>query len=444
MAGIAALARELGHHVTGSDEHAWPPMSDQLREQGIEVLPGYDPAHLDPAPDQIIVGNAMSRGNPAVEHMLDQRLPYTSGPAWLAEHLLRERWVLAVAGTHGKTTTSAMLAWVLDSAGMQPGFLIGGVPRNFDSSARVGNAPFFVIEADEYDTAFFDKRSKFVHYHPKTQVVTNIEHDHVDIFPDIASILRQFHHLVRILPRRGELVHAAGDAHIAEVLALGCWSPCRSFGDGGEWTADLEAADGSCFSVLRAGDRVGRVEWDLIGTHNVNNALAAIAAAAHAGVAPAQAADALGRFQSVKRRLEVRGCEQGVTVYDDFAHHPTAIQSTLAGLRAKVGGERILALLDPRSNSMRAGLHRDTLAASLGTADRVWIHAPADVDWDLEQVASELGSHCTLEASLDNLVDTVVREARPGDHVLAMSNGAFGGIHQRLLQALSNSQGAAQ
>lgn len=437
MAGIASLARELGHRVSGSDENAWPPMSDQLRAQGIDVLPGYNAEHLEPAPDQVIVGNALTRGVPVIEHLLNSQLAYTSGPAWLAENLLAKRWVLAVAGTHGKTTTSAMVAWILDWAGMNPGFLIGGVPQNFDASARIGAAPFFVIEADEYDTAFFDKRSKFVHYRPRTLVINNIEHDHIDIFPDLASIFRQFHHLVRILPSQGGLIHGHADANVEQVLAQGCWTPRQTVGDGGDWSAKLLSRDGSHFDIYRQGKPVATVDWELIGAHNVHNALSAVGAAAHAGVIAEHAGNALGRFVNVKRRLENRGCFSGITVYDDFAHHPTAIETTLAGLRAKVGSHRILALLDPRSASMRRGLHGDTLANSLREADLVWLHSPPEVDWDTGVVAASLGEHCRIAADVEQIVTEVVREGRPNDHVLVMSNGSFGGIHERLLQTFS-------
>jgi UDP-N-acetylmuramate: L-alanyl-gamma-D-glutamyl-meso-diaminopimelate ligase len=436
MAGIASLARELGHQVSGSDENAWPPMSDQLRAEGIDVLPGYAADHLEPAPDQVIVGNALTRGMPVIEHLLNSQMDYTSGPAWLADNLLRQRWVLAVSGTHGKTTTSAMLAWILDWAGMNPGFLIGGVPQNFNSSARIGSSPFFVIEADEYDTAFFDKRSKFVHYYPRTLVINNIEHDHVDIFPDLASIIRQFHHLVRILPSQGGLIHGHADKNVEQVLAQGCWTPRQSVGDGGDWTAKLLSKDGSRFDIYRGGKAVASIDWDLIGQHNVHNALSAVCAAAHAGVIAEHAGDALGRFKNVKRRLETCGQVGGITVYDDFAHHPTAIQTTLAGLRAKVGTDRILALLDPRSASMRMGLHGDTLAGSLKAADRIWLHSPAEITWNTRAVTDALGSRCEIATDVQQIVTAVANEARCGDHLLVMSNGSFGGIHEKLLQAL--------
>ena len=439
MAGLASLAVELGHRVTGSDANAWPPMSDQLRALGIEVMQGYVVEHLEPCPDQTIIGNALTRGNPAVEHILDHQLPYVSGPGWLAQHLLRDRWVLAVSGTHGKTTTSAMLAWILESAGLRPGFLIGGVPQNFGVSARIGDAPYFVIEADEYDTAFFDKRSKFVHYHPKTLIINNIEHDHVDIFPDIESIYRQFHHLVRIVPSQGQIVYPAADEHVRRVLELGCWTPVRTTGLGGDWTATRSRKDDSEFEVHEDGQPMGRVQWPLIGEHNVSNALAALAAARHIGLDIETAARSLTHFENVKRRLEHIGTVNDISVYDDFAHHPTAIRTTVAGLRARVGDARILAVLDPRSNSMRAGLHRETLAQSLLDADKVWLHAPSGLDWNPEQIIASLGSRGAGAGTVDDIVSALRESAKPGDHVLLMSNGAFGGIYTKLLDALEPS-----
>ncbi len=438
MAGIAAIARQQGHRVTGSDENAWPPMSDQLAAQGIEVLRGYDRGHLVPAPDLVIVGNAMTRGNPAVEHLLDNRLPYVSGPDWLARSVLAERWVLAVSGTHGKTTTTALLAWMLESAGLRPGFLIGGVAENFGISARLGEPPFFVIEADEYDSAFFDKRSKFVHYHPKTLVITNIEHDHADIFPDLASILQQFHHVVRIVPSTGLIVHAAGDDNIDAVLRRGCWTPCQSFGPGGEWCWRLNSVDGTEFNALRSGASLASVRWALLGEHNVANALAALAAAFHAGVPAAAAAQALRTFASVKRRLERVGSAGGVTVYDDFAHHPTAIRATITALRARVGGARILAALEPRSNSFRLGLHEKTLLPSLEGADRFWVLEGPDLAWDLAAAMRQAPREGRLGSSVEAIIEEIAHCAASGDHVLIMSNGDFGGIHGRLLEALGN------
>jgi UDP-N-acetylmuramate: L-alanyl-gamma-D-glutamyl-meso-diaminopimelate ligase len=436
MGGIALLARALGHRVTGSDANVYPPMSTQLEAAGIGLMEGYDPAHLDPAPDVVVVGNAMKRGIPAVEAMLDRGLRYCSGPEWLRDNLLVDRWVLAVAGTHGKTTTASMLAWVLEDAGLSPGFLIGGVPLDFGLSARLGDAPFFVVEADEYDTAFFDKRSKFVHYRPSTLILNNLEFDHADIFDDLGQIQRQFHHLVRTVPGRGLIVHPGADSEIDDVLAMGCWTPCESFGEQGRWTARLLVADGSRFAVMLDGDPIGEVDWGQTGLHNVNNALAVLAAARHAGVPVGAGIAALGRFKGVKRRMELRGEVAGVSVYDDFAHHPTAIATTLEGLRRRVGAQRILAVLEPRSNTMRLGVHNRELAASLEAADRVFVFAPADLGWNAASVFAVLGERAAVHADLDGLVRQVVAESRTGDQVLVMSNGGFGGIHQKLLDRL--------
>ncbi|MBZ0072743.1 MAG: UDP-N-acetylmuramate:L-alanyl-gamma-D-glutamyl-meso-diaminopimelate ligase [Gammaproteobacteria bacterium] len=443
MGGVALLARAAGHTVSGSDMNVYPPMSTQLEAAGIVLQEGYHPEHLQPAPDQVVVGNALSRGNPAVEYMLDQGLAYTSGPQWLAEEVLAGRWVLAVAGTHGKTTTSAMLAWILDYAGLQPGFLIGGVPTNFGVSARLGEGPFFVVEADEYDTAFFDKRSKFVHYRPRTAILNNLEFDHADIFPDVAAIQRQFHHLVRSVPGTGLIVSKAEDAHLAEVLDMGCWTPVEQVSatgapgvPGALWQAGSRSADGSRFEVILGGVSQGEVRWDQLGDHNLHNALAAIAAARHAGVPVAQAIAALGEFRGVRRRMEVRGVVRGATVYDDFAHHPTAIETTLAGLRARAGAARILAVLEPRSNSMRLGVHRAALAPALAAADRVWLYEPPGLGWDLADIAQAAVPPTDVLGDIDALVAAITAEARPGDHIVIMSNGGFGGIHGKLLAAL--------
>lgn len=440
MGGLALLAREAGYEVSGSDANVYPPMSTQLERAGITLGEGYQASHLDPAPDLVVIGNALSRGNEAVEYVLDRGMRYTSGPQWLAEHVLQDRWVLAVAGTHGKTTTASMLAWILEHAGLSPGFLIGGVPGNFGRSARLGEAPFFVVEADEYDTAFFDKRSKFVHYRPRTLILNNLEFDHADIFPDLESIQRQFHHLVRTVPGSGLIVNNAADANLARVLEAGCWTPLESVSSGepgAHWQARKLAADGSEFEVLVAGAVAGTVRWDQSGEHNMHNALSAIAAARHAGVPPAQAIAALGEFAGVKRRLEVRASIDGVTVYDDFAHHPTAITTTLEGLRQRVGAEqRILALLEPRSNTMRMGIHRDTLAPSLKAADRIWFYQPEGLDWDLAAIAAECDSPAQVETSVDAMINAVLDVARPDDHVVIMSNGAFGGIHEKLVARL--------
>jgi UDP-N-acetylmuramate: L-alanyl-gamma-D-glutamyl-meso-diaminopimelate ligase len=439
MGGLALLARALGHRVTGSDANVYPPMSTQLEAVGIALQEGYDPAHLQPAPDLVVVGNALGRGNPAVEYMLDAGLRYTSGPQWLAERLLADRWVLAVAGTHGKTTTAGMLAWILERAGLEPGFLIGGVPANFGDSARLGGGKCFVIEADEYDTAFFDKRSKFVHYRPRTLVLNNLEFDHADIFDDLAMIQRQFHHLVRTVPASGRLIVPARDTALEEVLAMGAWTPNETFGleGGADWQLEAECPDHSRFQVLRQGARVGTVNWGLVGRHNAANALAALAAAAHAGVDPALGVQALGDFRNVKRRLELRGEVGGVRVYDDFAHHPTAIRLTLDGLRQQVGSQRIIAILEPRSNSMRMGVHSAGLADSLRAADQVLLFAGPGLGWDPRQALASLGERGQVFASVATIVDNVSARARPGDHILIMSNGGFEQIHQRLLEALA-------
>ncbi len=438
MGGIAALAQAAGHRVTGSDRGVYPPMSTQLEALGIGLIEGYDPAQLDLAPDVVVVGNVMSRGNALVERLLDSGIPYTSGPQWLAEHVLGSRHVVAVAGTHGKTTTSCMVAWILDQAGLSPGFLVGGVPADFDRSARLGEGAPFVVEADEYDTAFFDKRAKFVHYRPRTLLLNNLEFDHADIYPDLAAIQRQVHHLVRTVPASGRIVVNGADAALAETLALGCWTPRETFSHraAADWQARLETPEGSRFEVLRGGEPVGRVDWPLIGLHNVDNALAAIAAACHAGAAPAAAADALSRFRGVRRRMELRGVAAGVTVYDDFAHHPTAIATTLAGLRSRVGQARILAVLEPRSNTMKLGVHRDELAGAFAAADRVWLYRPPDLGWDLGEVAHAAGATASVAGDVGALVAAIASEAAPGDHVVVMSNGGFEGLHGRLLGAL--------
>lgn len=438
MGGIALLARAMGHEVSGSDANVYPPMSTQLKEAGIQLMEGYEPEHLKPAPDCVVVGNAMSRGNPAVEYVLDAGLPYASGPQWLSEHVLQDRWVLAVAGTHGKTSTASLLAWILEDAGLAPGFLVGGIPQNFGLSARLGETPFFVVEADEYDTAFFDKRSKFVHYRPRTLVLNNLEFDHADIFDDLPMIQRQFHHLVRTVPGSGLIITPAGDQALDEVLDMGCWTPLERFGQGekAQWQAQLHAPDGSSFDVLFEGEIQGRVEWELTGRHSVDNALAAIAAARHSGVPASAAIDALGRFQNVKRRMELRGEVAGVSVYDDFAHHSTAIETTLHGLRARVGDQRIIAVLEPRANTMRMGVHASLLPASLETADQVLVYSPPSLNWDAQGVFSAMGDKTRVYEQVSDIVGDVVAAARSGDHVLVMSNGGFENIHQRLLDAL--------
>lgn len=444
MGGLAMLARALGHRVSGSDANVYPPMSTQLEAAGIALMEGYEASHLDPAPDVVVVGNAMKRGMPVVEAMLDRGLRYCSGPEWLREHLLGERWVLAVAGTHGKTTASSMLAWILEEAGLQPGFLIGGVPLDFGVSARLGEAPFFVVEADEYDTAFFDKRSKFLHYRPRTLILNNLEFDHADIFDDLGQIQRQFHHLVRTVPGTGLILHPGGDEALQQVLQRGCWTPCETFGAHGRWDARLLEPDGSRFDVRCDGRLVGEVAWGHSGLHNVENALACLVAARHVGVPLEVGLAALGRFRGVKRRMELRGEVAGIRVYDDFAHHPTAIATTLGGLRQRVGDQRILAVLEPRSNTMRLGVHNHTLAASLGQADRVYVHAPSDLAWDAAPVFSALGERATLHQAIERLLEDLLTEVRPKDHVLIMSNGGFGGIHQRLLEHLRQRFDAAE
>jgi UDP-N-acetylmuramate: L-alanyl-gamma-D-glutamyl-meso-diaminopimelate ligase len=501
MGGIAALARELGHTVEGSDANVYPPMSTQLEQLGISLKQGFSAAHLEPAPDLVIVGNALSRGNPAIEHMLDARLRYVSGPQWLGETLLADRRVLAVAGTHGKTTTTSLLAWILESQQRAPGFLVGGVPANFGVSARVEpgfgigdsglgmsgvqkrgqqkrgqstfseqgpqtavdpppkrysdpgfdsdqsripnpqSQPLFVIEADEYDTAFFDKRSKFVHYRPTIAILNNLEYDHADIFPDVAAIQRQFHHLVRTVPGNGRLIVNAEDTHLAEVLAMGCWTPVDTFGiDAGDWRARLTAADGSAFVVSHRGHELGEARWNLVGRHNVMNALAALAAAHAADVDVAAALPALADFRNVARRLELVGEHAGVRVYDDFAHHPTAIATTLAGLRAKVGDARILVGMEPRSNSMRMGAHADELAPSLRDADAVVFLQRPELAWDASRIVAGLNGRGRTAARVDELIASLLDGVRAGDHVVFMSNGGFEGAPRKFFAALEASR----
>jgi UDP-N-acetylmuramate: L-alanyl-gamma-D-glutamyl-meso-diaminopimelate ligase len=443
MGGIAAIASAAGHRVTGSDRNVYPPMSTQLEALGIGLIEGYDAAQLDPAPDVVVVGNVMTRGQPVVEALLERGIPYASGPEWLAREVLRDRWVLAVAGTHGKTTTSSLLAWILEHAGLAPGFLIGGVPANFGTSARLGTAPFFVIEADEYDTAFFDKRAKFVHYRPRTLVLNNLEYDHADIYPDVAAIERQFHHLVRTVPGGGRIIWNAADARLRETLAMGCWTPLEGFASRAaseaHWTGRAAGGveDYSRFEVLELGQPRGTVEWGLIGAHNMENALAAIAAARHAGVTVEAAIEALRSFAGVARRMQLRGEANGVRVYDDFAHHPTAIATTVDGLRRRVGSARIVAVLEPRSNTMRMGVHRESLAGSLAGADEVWLYTPPDLGWDPAGVLAALGSRGHGCGDIAALARELARALRPGDHALIMSNGGFGGLHEKLLSELA-------
>ena len=437
MGGLAALAREAGHRVTGCDANVYPPMSDQLRSLGIELIEGWGTEQLALKPDLFVVGNVVTRGNALMEAILNAGLPYTSGPQWLADHVLQGRHVLAVAGTHGKTTTTSMLAWMLEHAGLQPGFLVGGVPLNFGVSARLGSGKTFVIEADEYDTAFFDKRSKFVHYRPRTAILNNLELDHADIFENLAAIERQFHHLVRTVPGQGRLVVNAREESLQRVLAMGCWSEVLRFGARKEEPGALRArGEPHAFDVLRGSLKIARVEWGLLGEHNQLNALAAIAAAEHVGVAPEVAARALASFENVRRRLELRGEAGGVKVYDDFAHHPTAMRTTVNGLRRKVGSERILAVFEPRSNTMKLGTMKAQLPWSLEEADLAFCHS-GGLGWNAEEALAPMGAQVVVCDSIDKLIDRVVNAARPGDNILCMSNGGFGGIHAKLLAALA-------
>ncbi|MCH1414150.1 UDP-N-acetylmuramate:L-alanyl-gamma-D-glutamyl-meso-diaminopimelate ligase [Glaciecola sp. HTCC2999] len=435
MGGIAALAKSLGHTVTGSDRNVYPPMSTQLEGLGITLTEGYDVAQFEPEPDMVIIGNAMSRGNPAVEYVLDRNLPYTSGPQWLLDNLLKDRWVLAVAGTHGKTSTSSVLAWILEFAGYTPGFLIGGVPENFGVSARIGEGNFFVIEADEYDSAFFDKRSKFVHYRPRTLVLNNLEFDHADIFDDLNAIKKQFHHLVRSVPANGLILSEKHDNNMQDVLEMGCWTTQEFISK--DWTAQKTQADGGRFEVYYQGQLQGEVNWSLIGDHNVHNGLMAIAAAHNVGVTTDIAIESLSEFVNVKRRMEIKGTVANITVYDDFAHHPTAIKTTVEGLKANVGVQRILAILEPRSNTMKLGIHKDQLTESWAQADEVYIFEPASLSWSIDEVARDSVAPVHPYQDVDKLVEAVVKEAQPSDHILVMSNGGFAGIHDKLLNALS-------
>ena len=437
MGGIALLARSAGHKVTGCDANVYPPMSTQLTEQGIELIEGFGEEQLALRPDVWVVGNVVTRGNPLMEAILNRGERYTSGPQWLAENVLQGKWVLAVAGTHGKTTTSSMLAWILEAAGKKPGFLIGGVPGNFGVSARSSEAPCFVIEADEYDTAFFDKRSKFVHYRPRTALLNNLEFDHADIFPDLAAIETQFHHLVRTVPSQGKVLSPAGDAALGRVLSRGCWAERETFGASGDWTSRV--LDGTAFEIRAPGGASSIVRWTLLGEHNRQNALAAVAAAHHAGVSVEDAASGLGAFANVRRRLELRGTAGGVEVYDDFAHHPTAIEVTLDALLEKPAarGGRLIAVLEPRSNTMKLGVMKDRLADSLKKADRVFCYTEG-LAWDANEVLASLGGKVRTEGNLQSLVESIASEARAGDRILVMSNGGFGGIHGKLLERLGH------
>jgi UDP-N-acetylmuramate: L-alanyl-gamma-D-glutamyl-meso-diaminopimelate ligase len=440
MGGLALIARSAGHRVTGCDAGVYPPMSTQLQEQGIELIEGFDPSQLTLKPDLFIVGNALSRGNPLIEAILEAGLPYISGPQWLGQEILQGQHVLAVAGTHGKTTTSSMLAWILQQAGLEPNFLIGGVAPGLEVSARYQpQRSFFVIEADEYDTAFFDKRSKFVHYRPRTAILNNLEYDHADIFPDLAAIETQFHHLLRTVPRHGLVLAPAQDQALARVLARGCYSNLITTGQATGW--HTQSVDAQSFNVLNGAQVLGRVQWSLTGAHNQHNALVALLAAEHVGVSPAQGIAALNQFAGVKRRMETRGTINGVTVYDDFAHHPTAIQTTLEGLRAKVGTERILAVLEPRSNTMKLGTMAARLPAALAAADLVFCFGQNEgkqaLGWDPSVVLASLSNRLHAHHQLDDLVLALTSHARPGDHIVVMSNGGFGGIHTKLLKALA-------
>ena len=449
MGSLAQLAKQLGHRVTGSDANVYPPMSTQLEQAGIELIQGYDPSYLQPPhmptpPDLVVVGNAMSRGNPSVEYVLNQGIPYTSGPQWLRDHVLQGKWVLAVAGTHGKTTTSSMLAWILEYAGMEPGYLIGGVTKNFPTSARIGKTPFFVVEADEYDSAFFDKRSKFVHYNARTVILNNLEFDHADIFPDLAAIQKQFHHLIRTVPNNGLLISPVNDAALNEVFQQGYWTPQQQFAVIGEannvaaeWQAKLLVMDGSAFAVIHNGEEVAQVHWSQTGIHNVNNGLAALIAARHVGVTPEHSAKALEQFAGVKRRMECLADVHSIKVYDDFAHHPTAIKTTLAGLRAKVGAEKIIAIIEPRCNTMRMGVHKNALNKSITDADDVLWYQPPDVDWAMDEIVNKSPVPAKLVRDLEELIHCAISISEPNTHIVIMSNGGFGGVHRKLVDQLT-------
>lgn len=443
MGGLALLARAKGHRVTGSDANVYPPMSTQLEEQGIELIQGFDPSQLGDAgsyPDIVVIGNAMSRGNPCVEAVLNLGIPYTSGPQFLVDHILPERWVLAVSGTHGKTSTSSMLAWILEDCGYQPGFLIGGVPQNFGVSARLGESAFFVVEADEYDSAFFDKRSKFVHYHPRTLVINNLEFDHADIFADLAAIQKQFHHQIRTVPGQGKVIWPADSHAVKQTIDMGCWSEQETYHSSEVtkgWHAKALSDDCHEFEVFFDGQSQGVLDWALIGQHNIENAVMAIAAARHVGVAPSAAIDALARFVPPKRRLELLDTVNGVSVYDDFAHHPTAIATTIKGMRAKVGQTKITIVLEPRSNTMKSGVHKDTLAHSMLQADEAFLYQADTIDWNMKEAMEAAVIPVTVLHQIDDVVAKVAASAKPGDTIVVMSNGGFGGLHKKLLAALA-------
>ncbi|QBY03810.1 UDP-N-acetylmuramate:L-alanyl-gamma-D-glutamyl-meso-diaminopimelate ligase [Thalassotalea sp. HSM 43] len=437
MGGIAAIAKEMGFRVSGCDANVYPPMSTQLEQLGIELKQGYKTEHLADEPDMVIVGNAMSRGNPMVEYVMERNIAYTSGPQWLLDNVLKHRWVLAVSGTHGKTTTSSMLAWILEYAKLAPGYLIGGVPQNFGTSARLGNSPFFVIEADEYDTAFFDKRSKFVHYRPRTLIMNNLEFDHADIFDSLDDIKRQFHHLIRMVPGNGLLLAPKDEQALQQTLDMGRWTPLELSHDDNGWQAHKLCDDGSEYEVYFAGVKQGQVKWQLLGDFNIDNGLMAIAAARHAGVPVPVACDALESFINTKRRQELVGEVNEIRVYDDFAHHPTAISKNLSGFRARVGQQRILAVLEPRSNTMKAGVHRDTLASSLDHADQVFLYQDDNVQWSVEDMVAECQGQAFFRDDIDQLVSLVAEQAQAGDHIVVMSNGGFGGFHTKLIEKLN-------
>lgn len=448
MGSLAQLAKSLGHKVTGSDQHIYPPMSTQLETAGIEIMQGFSEEHLKPAPDLVVIGNAMSRGNPAVEYVLNRQLPYVSGPEWLSQHVLKNKWVMAVAGTHGKTTTTSMLTWVLEDCGFRPGFLIGGVPKNFGVSARLGESDFFVVEADEYDSAFFDKRSKFIHYQGRTVILNNLEFDHADIFTDLEAIKTQFHHLVRTIPEEGLIIYPQSEQEIKNTLDKGCWTPTSVLGDNAsehtDWSYQLIDEAGSHFAVLKQGDKVGEVKWQQTGLHNVKNALATIAAAYHVGILPGDAIEALNRFEGVKRRMELIADVAGIQVYDDFAHHPTAIESTLAGMKNSGQFKRIIAVIEPRSNTMRMGVHKAKLPDAVHLADEVMWFQPKGLDWNMEDVAKaccDQGNKSELFDDIDVIIDRLLLIARQGDAIVLMSNGGFQGIHQKLADALERNHG---
>jgi UDP-N-acetylmuramate: L-alanyl-gamma-D-glutamyl-meso-diaminopimelate ligase len=440
MGGIAALARAAGHKVTGCDANVYPPMSTQLNDLGIGIIEGYDLSQLDEVPDYVVIGNAMSRGNAMVEAVLDRRIPYCSGPQWLSEHVLHKRHVLAVSGTHGKTTTASLLAWILQDAGLEPGFLIGGIPVNFDVSARFGESKFFVVEADEYDTAFFDKRAKFVHYRPQTLVINNLEFDHADIYTDLDAILWQFHQLMRTVPGNGKVIINGDDKNVARIIEQGCWSSVERFSttQDAEWSAQFSDKGERRLSIARDSGQTAETTWKLGGEHNLQNALAAVAAAQSAGVDFARAVDALARFEGVKRRMERTATVSNIAIYDDFAHHPTAIKSTIAGVKKRYPGHRVIVALEPRSNTMKMGIHDDTLADSLAAADLVLVYRPSDSNEQFDSIFTSLGSRVTVFGDYDSLVANLCSTLKAGDQMIFMSNGGFGASRQKLTMALQN------